>query len=257
MNRLEGRTAVVTNVSDKLGYLTAVKFAEEGAAVVVTDADETAAKAVAEELTAKGAKAAYVQADTMQFADCEKIAKAAVDAFGSMDVLFANEEYKGDMIHDVAHVDPANVTECFEKNVIPTFNSFRAAAPVMVKQRGGCMIARGSMFGERSGNTGYGPAKAAVSALASGVAMEIGRYNIRVNTVAPSFLEEELEGISDEYRQELIDASPMYTLPVYDDVVNAILYLAADEGDCISAVTMVVDKGAMLGQSVNKTPLRG
>ena len=244
MNRLNGQVAIVTGGAQGIGRKIAEGLAGEGARVVVADvqaADEVA--------SALGGTAVAV--DVSDQAACERMARAAVDAYGRIDVLVNNAGIWSSLVP--TPFEQLSVEEwkrVFDVNVLGMYLATRAVAPVMRAAKRGRIInmASGTPFKGVPLFLHYVTSKGAVVAMTRALAKELGADNVLVNSIAPGFTLS--DGVMDNPVQleQLQDVSAKARVLVRDqypeDIVGAVLFFAGEQSSFITGQSLVVDGGA-------------
>jgi 3-oxoacyl-[acyl-carrier protein] reductase len=249
---LKGRSVIVTGSSKGIGRGIARRFAQVGCRVLVVARDPAAARSAAAEIEAEGGVARAFAADVSRPSDTEAMAKAALDAFGGIDILCAN-----------AGIFPAaklgEMTEADFDTVIGTnlkgmFLSVSACLPAMRAKRSGRIILTSSITGPVTGYPGwshYGASKAGQLGFMRTAAMELALDGITVNAVLPgNILTEGLAGIGPEYTKRMTASIPMRRLGSVEDIANAALFFATDEAGYITGQSLVIDGGQILPESL-------
>ena len=184
MTRLTGKTIVMTGGGGSIGSAGALRCAEEGANLVLSDIREDALNAAAEAARKAGADVLTLVSDTRSEDDCEELAAKAVEKFGRIDMMFANA---GEVwVKEALQQDKAFWTDCLELELTGQWLPIRAALPTMIEQQSGSVLVSSSM----TANVGikhiaaYSAAKGALQALMKTLAVEHGRDNIRFNSLA-------------------------------------------------------------------------
>ena len=252
--RLEGKVALVTGGTSGIGRATALLFAREGSAVVITGRDEERGGDVVREIEGQGGRARFVRADVTRAEDCRRAVAETVDAFGRLDVLFNN-----------AGVYVAgDVTECTEEewdlqvdvSLKGTYLMCREAVPVMVAQGGGSIVNNSSGWGLVGGEraVAYCAAKGGVVVMTKAMAMDHGRNGMRVNCICPGDTVTPMERKDAEHRgmtweDYVAGASdrPLGRMGDPDEVASAALFLASDESSFITGAAIPVDGGGVAG----------
>jgi NAD(P)-dependent dehydrogenase (short-subunit alcohol dehydrogenase family) len=246
MGRLDGKVAIITGGASGLGAATVERFAEEGARVVVADLDGDAARAVAARVDGLG-----VAVDVGDVQQTEAMAAAALDAFGAIDVVFANAGVPGEgSAHDM---DPAAWDRVIRINLTGVYLTVRAALPAMMQRGGGSAILTASTAAV-SGLPSLAPytaAKAGVVGLARQLAIDYAQHAIRANAICPGTIPTPLVRAAYEQRggdiEERIAARaadvPLGRMGDPSDVANLALFLASDESKWITGQVHVVDGG--------------
>ena len=254
--RLAGRAAVVTGAGSGIGRATALRFAAEGAAVVVNDVDPAAAKRVAGEIEAAGGRARPAPGDVTRPETGDALADAALDAFGRLDVFHNNAG--GAMPTPMDATDDARWRRDLALNLDAVWFGTRAALRVMVPRRSGCILSTssGAGLGAVHGLSAYGAAKAAVVQLMRSVALEYGPLGIRANTICPGSMETpQLRAWLDAQpgKERFAAGIPLRRLGLPEEIANAALFLASDEASYVTGAALVVDGGVASSLAVPST----
>jgi len=250
--RLKDRVCLVTGGAAGIGKATAIRFAEEGAIVVICDLAEDAGKQVAEEIGGK-----FYKVNVADRQDVQAWVDDVVKEFGRVDVLVNNagvlrdglfvKVKEGELVKQMSEADWDLVIDV---NLKGTFNCAQAVAPYMINQGGGVILNATSVVGEDGnfGQTNYVATKAGVIGLTKVWARELGRSNIRVNAVAPGFtLTEMVQQMPEKVLDGMVARTPLGRLGQPVDIANAYLFLASDEAGFISGATLRVDGAIVVG----------
>jgi 2-hydroxycyclohexanecarboxyl-CoA dehydrogenase len=258
---LSGKTVIVTGGSSHIGYATVLAFAQEGANVTIADIDEEQGQKVAEQANKLGGRAMVVKTDVAQYAQVEKMVKATVKKYGTVDVLINNAGW--DQTPSLLFIDtPLEVWDkSLDINYRGILNTCKIALPYMIEQKSGAIINLSSETG-RIGEyklAVYSGSKGAVISLSKALAKEVGRYGIRVNVVCPGMTvptsPEEIgassvfgKGASEHFTPEQLEKMtknlPLRKLAKTTDVAHAILFLSSPVvSGQITGQTLSVDGG--------------
>lgn len=248
MNRLEGKTALVTGGGSGLGRGICLRFAEEGANIVAADIDMAGAEATARQA---GSHCMATAVDVRRKADCEVMVGATVERFGRIDIFVANAGIaRGGTVLDMPEDEWDDLMAVNLKGV---FLSCQAAASRMVRQGGGGkIILMSSLASERAapGMLAYAASKAAVRQMARVMALELMPHHINVNAIGPGVVETPLaKPLVDIIKATGTPGSPWGRFGTVLDVANAALFLASDESDFITGSIQFLDGGALAGQA--------
>jgi 3-oxoacyl-[acyl-carrier protein] reductase len=252
--RLKDRVALITGGAAGIGKATAQRFVEEGAHVVICDVNTEAGQAAVTEL---GPNAAFYQVDVTDRQAVQEWVDAVVEKYGRVDILVNNAGVLRDnmlvKVKDgelVRQMPEAEFDLVIAVNLKGVFNCTQAVAPTMIKQGGGVILNASSVVGldGNFGQTNYVATKAGVIGMTKVWAREFGRYNIRVNAVAPGFIATEMvkqmpEKILDAMRARV----PLGRMGDPRDIADAYLFLASDEASFVSGAVLRVDGAIVVG----------
>lgn len=244
--RLDGQVAVVTGAGRGLGAAMAVAFAEAGADVVIASRTQSQLNEVAEQVGAAGRTAHIVVADLAHPEDTAKLAPAAIEAFGKLDIVVNN--VGGTMPNALLSTSTKDLRDAFTFNVATAHALTTAAVPLMLERAGGGSIINiTSTMGRLAGRgfAAYATAKAALAHYTRLAALDLCP-RIRVNAIAPgSILTSALDIVAtnDELRGPMEKATPMRRLGEPDDIAAAAVYLASPAGGYLTGKTLEVDGG--------------
>ncbi len=244
--RLKDKVAIVTGAASGFGEGVAKRFAEEGARVVVSDINAKGAERVAGEI---GKAAIWTQTDVSQASEFEEMAKAALDAFGRIDIMVNNAGFthrNGDMLG----VDEATFDLITAVNIKAIYHAALTVVPIMEKQGGGVILTTASTAGlrPRPGLTWYNASKGWAITATKSMAVELAPKNIRVNCLCPvagdtGMLAQFMGEDTPELRAKFRASIPLGRLSTPLDIANAALWLASDEAAFITGVALEVDGG--------------
>ncbi len=248
--RLQDKTAIITGVGAGTGEAIAIRFAEEGARLVLADIQDSAGRATLEKVKALGAEAAFVKGDISQEESARQIASAAISSFGGIDVVVNNAADFTQMSVEKAEV--SDWQKVLGVNVIGTALVAKFAIPFM-KAKGGSIVNMASMSGliAQPDFATYNASKGAVITMTKCMALDLAPYKIRVNSVCPgciltsaSYREIERLGLTfEQWRDRVAPMHMLNRLGEPREVANAALFLASDESSFITATHLMVDGG--------------
>ena len=256
-DRVAGKIALVTGAANGLGRAIALRLAEEGASLVLTDIDAAGLAETERQLKAAASAGSntppvVVNADVTEEAPVKALFKKTFDTHGRLDIL-VNDVGGGTSGH-IWEATLEDWDHIIKMNLRSAFLCTREAAAHMKDRRSGCIINLSSGAREGTpwtayyiGNSAYSCAKAGIHGFTHGVALELAEYGVRVNAVAPGPIETERTGPGFRKIEQLeygpIRATPMRRIGVPQDIANAVLYLASDEAQYITGTTLPVAGG--------------
>jgi NAD(P)-dependent dehydrogenase (short-subunit alcohol dehydrogenase family) len=259
---LRGRVALITGPAKGMGAAVSMAFAAEGCPVALAGRDTAAIEPVAADILACGGKALVIACDVTDAAACAAAVKAAIAAFGRLDILVNVAGGSGPIGKTGAETTPEEFRDIVDLNMTGCFNTIRAALPSMMAQRYGKIVNVGGTFGMRgrAGRLGYSASKWGLRGITKSFALEAGPYNINVNYVAPGMVDgprfrdkvcadmaKRLGITVEEAAQRHAADYALKRVSTDEDVANACLFLASDVSRQITGVDLPVDGGwAML-----------
>lgn len=252
--RLKDKVCLITGGAAGIGKATAIKFANEGAKVVLCDVDPEAGEALAKEL---GNGAVFYKVDVTNREAVQEWVDDVIDNFSRVDVLVNNAGITRDGLF-VKYKDGEVVSQMSEDafdlvikvNLKGVFNCAQAVTPQMIKQGGGVILNASSIVGlyGNFGQTNYAATKFGVIGMTKTWSRELGRYNIRVNAVCPGFiLTEMVQKMPEKILEGLAAKTPLGRMGKPEDVANLYCWLASDEAAYISGTAISIDGGMVLG----------
>jgi NAD(P)-dependent dehydrogenase (short-subunit alcohol dehydrogenase family) len=253
MGRLDGKIAVITGAASGIGRASAVRFAGEGAAVVIADLNPQGGEETVAECKNAGGRAVFQRTDVTNEAEVKAAVGRAVTEFGKLDVIFNNAGLGG----AVGKIEDTTVEHWDRTMAIllrGVFLGIKFAVPEMRKCGGGSIISTASIAGLRggAGPHAYSAAKAAVVNLTRSVALEVGKDKIRVNCICPGGINTpliyyNLPGGYEAAEQLLKNIQPLARAGSPADIAAMAAFLASDDAEWITGQAMVVDGGLTAG----------
>jgi len=252
--RLQDKVCLITGGAAGIGKATAIKFAAEGAKVVLCDVNEESGKALAAEL---GNGASFYKVDVTNRQEVQAWVDDVVEKYGHVDVLINNAGVTRDGLF-VKYKNGEVVSQMEEKawdfvvdvNLKGVFNCAQAVVPAMIEQKGGVILNASSIVGlyGNFGQTNYAATKFGVIGMTKTWSRELGRHNIRVNAVCPGFiLTEMVQKMPEKILAGLAAKTPLGHMGKPEDVANVYCWLASDEASYVNGTTISVDGGMVLG----------
>lgn len=246
MDRLKGKVAIITGAGRGMGQSHARVFAAEGGKLVLTDLNVDAGNAIASEL---GDSAVFVEQDVTQQLGWSKVVEAAKARFGGVDILVNNAGILGPLA-TTQNLSEADYHAVCAVNQHSVFFGMKAALPAMIERGGGSIVNISSIAGMAANygfpSLAYVASKFAVRGMTKATAMEYGKYNIRVNSVHPGFIQTPMMvEATDEVGGEALAQIPLGRIADPREVSNLVLFLASDESSYITGAEHLVDAGML------------
>lgn len=247
--KLKDKVAIVTGAGQGIGQGTAVRFAGEGAKVVVADLDLKTAEQTAADICSKGGDAIAVKVDVSVRKEVEKLASAATDKYKRVDILVNNAGIA--LIKPITVMTEEEWDRVVSINLTGTFLCCQAAAKEMIKQKYGKIVNLASVAGHRgsTGSFAYTTTKMGVRGMTRALAVELADYNITVNSVSPGITETPMVKVVADQGADVLAARarrvPLNRIGKIEDVVNMITFFASGESDYITGQDVAVDGGTL------------
>ncbi|CAA2985610.1 secoisolariciresinol dehydrogenase-like [Olea europaea subsp. europaea] len=247
--RLEGKAALITGAATGIGESTARLFNKHGAKVLVADVNDDLGEKVCKELGQSSTS--YVHCDVTKESDVETAVNTAVTKFGKLDIMHNNAGIGGLASPSILENEKSDFEKIISVNLIGAFLGSKHAARAMIPNRCGNIIMTGSTCSRLGGASShaYTSSKHGVIGLAKNIAVELGKYGIRVNCVSPHLVptrqSKDFYKLDDEgCRGIYSNLKGVFLKP--EDVAEAALFLASDESKFISGHNLFVDGGASI-----------
>jgi acetoacetyl-CoA reductase/3-oxoacyl-[acyl-carrier protein] reductase len=230
MNRLEGRTAIVTGAARGIGRAISLALAHEGARVALNyRSSEAEAKQLAEEIEEAGGRTLLVQADVADPAEAGGLIHRVVDVWGRLDILVNNAGITRD--RTLRKLTDADWLAVIDNNLHSVYLCTAAACPVMMQQQYGRIVNIASFVGQAGnfGQANYAASKGGIIAFTKTAALELARFNITVNAVAPGFTRTDmLARVPADVQAQLTGRIPLGRFGEPEEVAKTVLFLVAD-----------------------------
>jgi len=247
--RLKDRVALITGAGSGIGRESALRFAEEGARIVVADVNDAGGKETVSMVNAAGGESIYVHADVSKGTEAEAMIATAESRFGRLDILFNNAGISHIDDDDAVHTEESVWDLTMAINVRGVFLGCKYGIPALQRAGGGSIINTASfvaIIGAATPQLAYTSSKGAVLAMTRELAAIHARQNIRVNALCPGPLRTELLMKflnTEERRQRRLVHVPMGRFGEAKEIANAALFLASDESSFVTGSTFLVDGG--------------
>jgi NAD(P)-dependent dehydrogenase (short-subunit alcohol dehydrogenase family) len=248
MERLDGRVALATGAASGIGHAIAIRLAQEGAAVVVTDIQDEPGEAVANGIRETGGRAVFVHHDVVSPAEWDRAVGSAAREFGGLDILVNNAG-----MGDLAVIEETSLEE-YERTIAidqtGVFLGMKTAAELLSASPHASVINISSIFGASGGfgtSPAYHAAKGAVRTLTKNTALHWADKGIRVNSVHPGFIDTPILASTKgtEFEQAMIGLTPMGRLGRPQEIAAGVAYLASDDTSFVTGLELYIDGGYM------------
>lgn len=245
--RLAGKVSVITGAGQGIGKATAVKFAKEGAKVVVCDVNEESIQAATNEINAAGGEAIGFRVDVTNKESIQAMVAGVVAKYGRIDTLVNNAGIVADA--QLKKMTDEQFDRVIDINLKGVYNCTRAIVDIMLEQGSGVILNTSSIVGlyGNFGQTNYAAAKFGVIGMAKTWARELGRKGIRANAVCPGFIRTTiLNSMPEKVITMMEERVPMGRLGLPEEIANTFAFLASDEASYINGAVIEVSGGASL-----------
>lgn len=267
----QGKTALVTGASGKLGRAIAIKLAELGADIYVHyNTSKEKANETASSIEKTGQNAYIVSGDLTNPEEVENIFRIVEETTGRLDILVNNAGYSTDAYMKM--LKESAWDKVIDSNMKSQYLSTKYACKLLQNAKNSCVVNMASITGLKAfvGQFSYCTAKAGIIGMTRSMAKELGEYGIRVNSVSPNYVKAEddykreqlgsqellsmlsIGGIlSEKDEKSLIELTPLHRIATIEDVVNAVIFLCSSMSKCISGLNLLVDGGYTLEWNIN------
>lgn len=247
--RLQGKIALITGAGTGIGKTTALRFAKEGAKVVVTDINLENVKKTADEIQQSGGEALALHHDVSHEDSWTQVVDASISAYGQIDILFNNAGIY--FIKPLAETTLDEFNRMMSINVTSVFLGMKHVMPLMAKKGGGSVINASSVAGLKgaAGHIAYGASKGAVRIMTKDAAVEYAPANVRVNSIHPAYINTAMGAyavntakIPESELAEIV--APLGRFGTVEEVANLVVFLASDESSFSTGAEFILDGGA-------------
>ena len=253
--RLQNKVALITGGAGGIGRATALRFAKEGACIVVTDMDEAGLNETAKMVNDGGGKAIAVAGSVTNRADMQKVVDAAVSNFKRLDILINNAGINKDALAvrvkdgDVKMMSDDQWDAVMNVNLKGTFICAQIASVQMMSQKFGRIVNTSSIGSLGNiGQANYAASKAGVIGLTKTLSLEWARFNITVNCVAPGATKTKMTaGMPENVLQSVLEKIPLRRMAEPDEIASAHLFFVSDDASYVTGQVLFVDGGITVG----------
>ena len=247
MGTLEGRTAIVTGAARGIGRAIAEKLASEGADLALCDMREEWLADTADAVRAHGRSALCLGVDVSKAEEVDRAVQKVLEAAGRIDALVNNAGIAKDAL--TVRMTESEWDNVLSVNLKGAFLFCKGVARPMMKQRCGAIVNIASIIGliGNVGQSNYAASKAGVIALTKSVAKELASRNVRVNAIAPGFIESQMtDALPEDVRKKMLDSIPLKRFGTPEDVAKATLFLTDDSSSYVTGQVLTVSGGMVM-----------
>lgn len=245
--KLKDEVAIVTGSARGIGRAIALELVRNGAKLVICDLNMDDIQIVVDQFTEMGGEAKGFVSNVTQAEDAQQLIDKTIEAFGKVDILVNNAGITRDNL--LMRMKEDEWDAVIAVNLKGTYNCVRAIAKPFIKQRSGKIINLASVVGQigNAGQVNYSASKAGVIGLTKSVAKELAARNVRVNAIAPGFIQTDMTAkLTEKAKEELTNAIPLGKLGQPEDVAKVVLFLASDDAAYITGQVINVDGGMVM-----------
>ena len=242
--RLKDKIALITGGANGIGLATTERFVKEGAKVIMWDVSAKGSE-VAERLNSEGYNVLFQKVSVTDQDEVIAAVARAKEHFGRIDILINNAGITKD--RTLLKMSKQEWDDVIGVNLTGVFNCTQAVAPIMKEQNYGRIVSASSNVAIRGnyGQTNYVATKSAIIGMTKVWAMELGRFGITANCIAPGFIQTAMtDAMPEEVRNQSLPHIPLGKWGVPEDIANGYLYLASDEASFVSGICLTIDGGA-------------
>jgi 3-oxoacyl-[acyl-carrier protein] reductase len=245
MYDFKGKTALVTGAARGIGRAIALELARGGASLALNDVNEAAANEAIELAQKAGSpKAKFYKFDVADSAACDAAVESVVSEFGGLHILVNNAGISLDAL--LMRFKDEDWKKTLDINLTGAFNLMRSATRPLIKAKGGAIVNIASVVGEmgNAGQAAYSASKGGLIALTKTVARELASRNVRVNAVAPGFIDTPMtQALPEAAKTKLSEAIPLVRLGTPQDIADCVAWLSSDKASYVTGAVIRVNGG--------------
>jgi 3-oxoacyl-[acyl-carrier protein] reductase len=252
--RLADKVAIITGAGSGMGRASALRFAEEGAKVVIADIDPKGGQETVDMVRDRGGDAVFVEGDVSEESDMNDLVRTTIDNYAKLNILFNNAGYP-QLGKPFETIDAQEWKRIMDVNLYGMFLGSKCALAELKKVGNGVILNTTSVAGinPRPGSSVYATAKGAAITLTKVLANELGPFRIRVNSIAPGPTETPMLPLfmdlyNEDVRNQIAAGLPLRRIVQPDEIANTALFLASDEAAAITGIVLPVDCGLHIGR---------
>lgn len=242
---LKGKTAIVTGASRGIGKAIVLKLAKLGANVVINYRNnEEKAEELLREIESYGTKAIKVKCDVSKFDETKLLIDKTLETFGSIDILVNNAGITRDNL--LIRMKETDFDLVLDTNLKGTFNTIKHVSKIMLKQRSGSIINISSISGVigNIGQVNYSASKAGVIGLTKSAARELAQRGVRVNAIAPGFIETDMtDKLPEDVKKKMLENTPLNRFGKPEEIADVVVFLASDMSSFVTGQIINVNGG--------------
>ncbi len=245
--KLKDKVSLVTGAAQGIGKAIALKLAQEGSDIVLVDVNKEKCEETASEIQEKNRKTWSYQIDVSDYKQVESLFDGEIEKWGRIDVLVNNAGITRDNL--ILRMKEEEWNDVIRINLKGVFNFCKATSKFMMKQRAGTIINISSIIGimGNAGQVNYSASKAGIIGLTKSLAKELASRNIRVNAVAPGFIQTSMtDRLTEGQKQLMLNAIPLKRIGTPEEVANLVLFLAGDDSSYTTGQVINVDGGMVM-----------
>lgn len=247
MTKLQDKTAIITGGAQGIGFATVKKMLHEGAKVALVDINQEGIDLAIKELATYDAQIISIVADITDNKNVQTVVDKTIDSFGSIDILINNAGITADA--QLLKMEENQWDKVIDVNLKAVFMMTQKVAKYMKEREQGVILSASSVVGlyGNFGQTNYAASKFGIIGMTKTWAKELGKYNIRVNAIAPGFILTDMtKKIPEKILTVMKEKAVLNSLGDPEDIANAYAFLASDEAKFITGTVLSVDGGTVI-----------